>query len=185
MGFALAPWLGAGRAAPSTRRSQAVVCSAVDRRTAVRVALAVAAGAVGAARVVEPVRADGGEIEVSTLKKGWTEGPTPKTGDLIGVRFKAEFNGRTFDDTFAMESPYYFRLGNGNLVPGLEQAIYLLHVGELARVVVPGELAFGKKGRRPGPGTPSIPPNATITYEVELSVYPGFEPELIEVAGDE
>jgi FKBP-type peptidyl-prolyl cis-trans isomerase len=44
----------------------------------------------------------------------------------------------------------------------------MLNVGDVAHVVVPGEAAFGSKGRKASPGKRAIPPNATI--EVKYSV---------------
>lgn len=47
-----------------------------------------------------------------------------------------------------------------------------------------GNLAFGAKGKPASPGTPRIPGNAEITFDVEMVGLPGKEPELIDVIGD-
>lgn len=55
-----------------------------------------------------------------------------------------------------------------------------MKVGDVFEITLPPELAFGSKGRRASPGKPSIPPNATIVYTVEMSSIPGKEDELLE-----
>jgi len=47
-----------------------------------------------------------------------------------------------------------------------------------------GNLAFGPKGKPASPGTPRIPANAEITFDVEMVGLPGKEPELIDIIGD-
>lgn len=59
-----------------------------------------------------------------------------------------------------------------------------MKVGDIYDLVIPGDLAFGKKGRRASAGKPSIPPNATVTYTLELTTIPGKEPELLESLDD-
>lgn len=56
----------------------------------------------------------------------------------------------------------------------------LMRVGDVFDLTLPGDLAFGPKGRRASPGKPTIPPNATVNYTVELSTIPGKEVELLE-----
>lgn len=57
---------------------------------------------------------------------------------------------------------------------------YLYSISSLLQ----GELAFGKDGRPASPGKPRIPPNAVITFDLEMVGLPGKEPELIELIGD-
>lgn len=45
-------------------------------------------------------------------------------------------------------------------------------------------MAFGEKGRKASAGTPRIPGNAEIIFDVEIVGLPGKEPELIELIGD-
>lgn len=58
-----------------------------------------------------------------------------------------------------------------------------MHVGDVYTLKIPGDLAFGKKGRRASSGKPSIPPNATVEYEVALVEFPGRQDELLELTG--
>lgn len=112
------------------------------------------------------------------MKKG--SGPVPVLGDLVGIRFKGAYNGVVFDNLFEASTPYFYRVGSGAVLKGIEETILLMRVGDVFDITIPGPLAFGQKGRRASPGKPAIPPNATVNYTVELSTIPGKEDELLE-----
>lgn len=59
-----------------------------------------------------------------------------------------------------------------------------MKVGDVYDLKIPGDLAFGSKGRRASAGKPSIPPNATLNYTLELTTIPGKEKELLETFDD-
>jgi peptidylprolyl isomerase len=60
-----------------------------------------------------------------------------------------------------------------------------MNVGDVFELTVPGDLAFGAKGRRASAGKPSIPPNATVKFTLLAESIPGRMQELIEVTGGE
>eukprot|EP00182_Erythrolobus_australicus_P006221 CAMPEP_0185829948 /NCGR_PEP_ID=MMETSP1353-20130828/542_1 /TAXON_ID=1077150 /ORGANISM="Erythrolobus australicus, Strain CCMP3124" /LENGTH=203 /DNA_ID=CAMNT_0028527795 /DNA_START=156 /DNA_END=767 /DNA_ORIENTATION=+ len=120
-------------------------------------------------------------LKFKFIKKGDALSRQVQLGDLVGIRFTASYNGFVFDNTFETAEPYFIRVGSGNVPPGVEEALLLMSLGDRLKLVVPGQLAFGKKGRRASAGKPSIPPNATIVYELELSEFPGFMQELIDL----
>jgi len=45
------------------------------------------------------------------------QGPTPKVGELVAVRFTGSYKGQVFDDLFKTAEPLYFRAGVGTVVP--------------------------------------------------------------------
>lgn len=59
--------------------------------------------------------------------------------------------------------PLDFTIGAGNIIPGFSQSTMGMKVGGLRRATVPPNLAYGAQGR-----APSIPPNATLVFEIEL-----------------
>lgn len=73
-------------------------------------------------------------------------------------------------------------MGSGTLVPGVELAVPQMHVGERWALTLDGELGFGSKGRRASVGKPSIPPNATLDFVLELVAIPGKEIDIIDLA---
>lgn len=58
---------------------------------------------------------------------------------------------------------FKFRLGDLDVIQGLEMAVPLMELGERAEVLVPARLAYGKFGREP-----DIPPESDLKYDVEI-----------------
>lgn len=115
------------------------------------------------------------------MKKG--TGGTPTKGDLCAIRFKGSVKatGAVFDDIMASVEPYYFRVGNEKVLPGVEEAVKMMHTGDVWELAVPGKLGFGEKGRSASPGKPRIPANADLIFVVELSAVPGKDEEIIDI----
>jgi len=74
------------------------------------------------------------------------------------------YRGKKFDSSRDRGQPFVFDLGAGRVLKGWEIGIVGMRVGELRRLVVPPELAYGSRGF----GNGLIPPNATLVFEVEL-----------------
>jgi FKBP-type peptidyl-prolyl cis-trans isomerase len=70
------------------------------------------------------------------------------------------------------------------LYKGVEEVLPLMRLGDRWKLTIPGNMAFGSKGRPSSAGKPRIQPDATIVFEVEMVGLPGREPELIELIGD-
>lgn len=60
---------------------------------------------------------------------------------------------------------YYTRCGVGNVIPGLDESILHMKVGERVKLHFGGDLAF-PNGKASAPGRARIPPNAVVDYEV-------------------
>ena len=89
------------------------------------------------------------------------------------------------DDIFGTPEPLYTRVGSGGLIKGVEQALPEMKLGDRWVLTIPGELAFGKKGRPPSAGKPRVPPDATVTFDVEIVGLPGKEGELIDLFAEQ
>ncbi|NXK71711.1 FKB11 isomerase, partial [Amazona guildingii] len=73
-----------------------------------------------------------------------------------------EDDGRIIDTSLSRD-PLQVELGKRQVIPGLEQSLMDMCVGEKRRVIIPPHLAYGKRG-----SPPSIPGDAVLRFEVEL-----------------
>ncbi|XP_053159281.1 peptidyl-prolyl cis-trans isomerase FKBP11 isoform X5 [Hemicordylus capensis] len=71
-------------------------------------------------------------------------------------------NGRIIDTSLSRD-PLQVELGKRQVIPGLEQGLLDMCVGEKRKVIIPPHLAYGKRG-----SPPSIPADAVLQFEVEL-----------------
>ena len=96
------------------------------------------------------------------LDKG--NGPEAQKGKTVSVHYEGSLlNGQVFDSSFQRNQPISFQLGVGQVIPGWDEGIQLLKVGDKARLIIPPELAYGAGG-----AGGVIPPNATLLFDVEL-----------------
>jgi FKBP-type peptidyl-prolyl cis-trans isomerase len=92
------------------------------------------------------------------------QGPRPARGDAARIRFAGRLlDGTPIDTTYAGAEPYRFRVGTGAVIAGLDQAVLGMRRGEKRTLIIPYWLAHGAAGQ-----PPTIPPKATLIYEVEL-----------------
>jgi peptidylprolyl isomerase len=91
-------------------------------------------------------------------------GEQPKTGDKVSVHYTGTLtDGTKFDSSVDRGTPFTFPLGKGRVIPGWDEGIALLNVGDKATLLIPSALAYGENG-----AGQSIPPNADLIFEVEL-----------------
>ena len=68
-----------------------------------------------------------------------------KTGDRVKINFTGKLqDGSVFANT-ADDKPLEFKLGEGKIIPGIENAVTGMSVGESKSVKVPPEQAYGQK----------------------------------------
>lgn len=70
----------------------------------------------------------------------------------------AEFKGRQMES-----NQFSFTLGKNEVIPGFEQGVTGMKVGGKRVILVPSNLAYGSTG------SPSIPPNAGLVFEINLT----------------
>lgn len=88
----------------------------------------------------------------------------PQIGQQLTVHYDGRLlDGTPFDSSYKSGVPFTFLLGAGRVIPGWEEAFLHMRKGEKRTLIIPYWLAYGVTGR-----PPSIPPKATLVFEVEL-----------------
>ena len=101
-------------------------------------------------------------LRYKMINKG--SGKKAENGKTVSVHYSGSLeNGKVFDSSYTRKKPIEFPLGQGNVIAGWDEGIALLQVGDKARFVIPSHLGYGAQGAG---GT--IPPNATLIFDVEL-----------------
>lgn len=91
------------------------------------------------------------------------DGASPRLGQKVRVNYTGWLeNGKEFDSSLKHGGPAEFALGPG-LIPGWNEALQTMKVGGKRRIITPPNLAYGTRGQ-----PPNIPPNSTLTFEIEL-----------------
>jgi peptidylprolyl isomerase len=97
------------------------------------------------------------------------EAITPEDGDEVAIHYTGELeDGTKFADTLSGE-PYTFVLGEAD-IEGLDEGVSTMKVGGSRRLIVPADLAYGDEEKELtfGDKTVTIPPGATLIFEVDL-----------------
>jgi len=101
-------------------------------------------------------------VEIEILKDG--TGAIAKKGDTVSVHYVGVLeNGTKFDSSVDRGTPFEFSLGAGQVIPGWDIGVEGMKVGEVRKLTIPSELAYGASG-----AGNTIPPNATLIFEVQL-----------------
>lgn len=89
-------------------------------------------------------------------------GEEAQIGDVLEVHYVGRLaTGEVFDSSEG-SAPSRFVLGGGQVIPGWDQGLQGMRVGGKRVLIIPPDLAYGPTGYGP------IPPDATLTFEVEL-----------------
>ena len=97
------------------------------------------------------------------------DGDTPENGEVATVHFTGWFEDGTMFSNSRLGTPIQFIVGDEQIVPGWDEMALLMQVGDVVQMVLPPELGLGEEGSPSG----TIPPNATLIFEMELM---GIEP---------
>jgi peptidylprolyl isomerase len=98
------------------------------------------------------------------MKEG--NGAPPTGGALVEAHYTGWLlDGTKFDSSVERGKPLMFLVGRGEVIKGWDEAFLAMKKGEKRVLIIPPGLAYGEQGR----GT--IPPDATLIFEVELIYY--------------
>lgn len=102
------------------------------------------------------------DIGYEVIEEG--DGPQAEVGDFVSVHYIGTLeDGTEFDNSYDRGQPFQLILGAGQVIPGWEIGLLKMNEGGKAIFTIPPELGYGAQG-----SPPTIPPGATLTFEVEL-----------------
>ena len=118
---------------------------------------------------VEPASASITSLVKDDVKVG--TGAEAKTGQTVSVHYTgwlydanvADKHGKQFDSSRTRGTPFKFPLGAGRVIKGWDQGVAGMKVGGQRTLTIPAEMGYGARG-----AGGSIPPNATLIFDVEL-----------------
>jgi hypothetical protein len=108
-------------------------------------------------------------LVIKDLKVGSGEVALP--GAVVRVHYTGwlydpkapEGKGQKFDSSLDRGDPFVFPLGAGRVIRGWDLGVAGMQPGGKRRLVIPADLGYGERG-----AGGAIPPNATLTFDVEL-----------------
>eukprot|EP01006_Ploeotia_vitrea_P030933 TRINITY_DN63246_c0_g2_i1.p1 TRINITY_DN63246_c0_g2~~TRINITY_DN63246_c0_g2_i1.p1 ORF type:complete len:130 (+),score=31.90 TRINITY_DN63246_c0_g2_i1:29-418(+) len=101
-------------------------------------------------------------VKIDTQKEG--DGKTfPKAGQKVKCHYILTVNGNKVDSSRDRGQPFEFTIGKGQVIKGWDQGLLKLSVGQRAILTIQPEWGYGKSG-----AGGQIPPNAVLTFDVEL-----------------
>ena len=105
-------------------------------------------------------------MKITIIKQG--NGDIAKSGDTVAMNYTGKLaDGTVFDSNvdpkFKHVEPFVFTLDSGQVIKGWDLGILGMKVGEKRTLEIAPELAYGADG-----AGGVIPPNATLTFDVEL-----------------
>lgn len=105
------------------------------------------------------------ELKTKDIEVG--SGEQAVKGDHVTVHYTGWLyengrRGKKFDSSVG-SAPLDFTLGVGEVIEGWDRGVEGMKVGGKRELIIPPQMGYGEQG-----APPDIPPNAALTFEVEL-----------------
>ena len=105
-------------------------------------------------------------LQYSVLRAG--KGVRPKATDTVEVHYRGQLiDGSVFDQSFKGKVPakadQTVKFAANRVIKGWTEALQLMNVGSVYRLVIPSELGYGTRG-----AGQDIGPNSVLVFEVHL-----------------
>jgi hypothetical protein len=88
----------------------------------------------------------------------------PERGQTVAVNYRGTFlDGSELDNSYKRGEPFVFQVGLARVIPGWDEGVRDMTVGETRTLIIPYWLGYGDKGIQG-----HIAAKATLIFEVEL-----------------
>ncbi|XP_011270059.1 FKBP-type peptidyl-prolyl cis-trans isomerase, variant [Capsaspora owczarzaki ATCC 30864] len=118
----------------------------------------------------KPAAATASPLQKKTLQGGLVmedkvvgTGALAAPGKKIACYYYGKLKSGKMFDSCTSGKPFGFKLGAGEVIKGWDIGIAGMRVGGKRTLTIPAPLAYGARG-----SPPTIPPNSTLTFDVEL-----------------
>jgi FKBP-type peptidyl-prolyl cis-trans isomerase FkpA len=112
-------------------------------------------------------------VDVDIVAEG--TGPSPTRDDVVFIRYTGKLDdGTVFDQSQDVNLPIEGLLPKGSplplsrMIPGFAEGVTQMKKGGHYTLFIPGEKAYGAEGQADQQGNQVIPPNADLTFDIEL-----------------
>lgn len=107
-------------------------------------------------------------IEYEIIQAAPADAVQPSKGSHVSVHYTGWLYengklGKKFDSSVDRGEPLQFPVGVGYVIPGWDESVLSMKVGEKRRVIIPAHLGYGARG-----AGNIIPPHATLVFDIEL-----------------
>ena len=103
-------------------------------------------------------------VQIEEIRQGNDNGAEARAGNTVTVHYVGTLtDGKKFDSSRDRGKGFEFRLGAGEVIAGWDQGVAGMKVGQVRKLTISPDLAYGARGF-----PPVIPPNSTLVFEVEL-----------------
>lgn len=100
-------------------------------------------------------------LQIEWLARGDEGAEVPGPTSMVTVHYQGTFtDGEEFDSSHKRGRPASFPVDG--VIAGWTEALQMMRVGDKTRLVIPAAIGYGARGSR------SVPPGATLVFEVEL-----------------
>jgi FKBP-type peptidyl-prolyl cis-trans isomerase len=96
------------------------------------------------------------------LTKANASGAVLRSRQMVSVKYVGKFIAGSKTDKVFDSGSFTFQLGIGEVVPGFDEGIAKLKVGEAGTIIFPSNLGYGASG------IGDIPPNTPLLFEIEV-----------------
>lgn len=110
----------------------------------------------------ETFTTEGGVLVIIVVRG--SEEDLVRAGDFVAVHYTGWLtaDGTMFDSSYSRCEEFTFVLGQHQLIQGWEEGILGMSPGDVRRLIIPPELAYGDQARG------VIPPGSKLTFDVEM-----------------